>query len=88
MITISEIFCILSGPKVEKKIAPIVMTQDGDKQCVRELRNFLRAALGELHKVVKIECLWWSMKLNSDWYIYIQQNTWNIYAAFNVTHLD
>jgi hypothetical protein len=36
-------------PPKDKKVEPIVMTEDGDKQCVRELRNFLRAALGELH---------------------------------------
>jgi hypothetical protein len=38
---------INSVAKDDKVVVPIVMTQDGDKQCVRELRNFLRAALGE-----------------------------------------
>ena len=37
---------------------PIVMTEDGDKQCVRELRNFLRATLGELHKEKKCLVFW------------------------------
>ena len=34
------------------------MTEDGDKQCVRELRNFLRATLGELHKEKKCLVFW------------------------------
>jgi Bromodomain len=37
---------------------PIMMTEDGDKQCVRELRNFLRATLGELHKEKKCLVFW------------------------------
>lgn len=37
---------------------PILMTEDGDKQCVRELRNFLRATLGELHKEKKCLVFW------------------------------
>lgn len=34
------------------------MTEDSDKQCVRELRNFLRATLGELHKEKKCLVFW------------------------------
>ena len=37
---------------------PMLMTEDGDKQCVRELRNFLRATLGELHKEKKCLVFW------------------------------
>jgi hypothetical protein len=44
----SGVNCKTLPPK-DKKVEPVVMTQDGDKQCVRELRNFLRAALGELY---------------------------------------
>ena len=37
---------------------PMLMTEDNDKQCVRELRNFLRATLGELHKEKKCLVFW------------------------------
>ena len=37
---------------------PLPMTEEGDKQCVRELRNFLRATLGELHKEKKCLVFW------------------------------
>ena len=43
---------------IRQQHQPMLMTEDGDKQCVRELRNFLRATLGELHKEKKCLVFW------------------------------
>ena len=50
--------CELMESEVASKLPPVAMTEDGDNQCVRELRNFLRATLGELHKEKKCLVFW------------------------------
>lgn len=52
--------CELMESEIASKIPqpPAIMTEDGDNQCVRELRNFLRATLGELHKEKKCLVFW------------------------------
>ena len=49
---------ILQHHRTIPVLIPLPMTEDGDKQCVRELRNFLRATLGELHKEKKCLVFW------------------------------
>ena len=48
----------VNDSEIAPKLPPVLMTEDGDKQCVRELRNFLRATLGELHKEKKCLVFW------------------------------
>ena len=54
----SGISCKSQGRESAPRRQPVLMTEDGDKQCVRELRNFLRATLGELHKEKKCLVFW------------------------------
>jgi Bromodomain len=54
----SGLSCKNQGRESAHRQQPVLMTEDGDKQCVRELRNFLRATLGELHKEKKCLVFW------------------------------
>jgi Bromodomain len=54
----SGLSCKNQGRESAPRQQPVLMTEDGDKQCVRELRNFLRATLGELHKEKKCLVFW------------------------------